>query len=65
MRKYLHIEIKNGALFVYADNTSNRSETYTLEDLGRECMIDDISCCPEVVKNISIKIPIKDLANSK
>lgn len=58
MRKYLHVEILDGGLFVYIDD-KKRGQTYTLEDLDEECNITyDLS------KNLNITIPIKSLVGA-
>ncbi len=55
MRKYLHVELLNGALFVYVDD-KKRGELYKLEDLDNECMITD-----DLEKKIVISVNIPDL----
>jgi len=41
-RKYLHIEIIDGELYIYADNKLHGAKTFTLEDIDSECNVGSV-----------------------
>lgn len=53
-KKYLHIELSNGNLSVFADDKSWGDETFTLDMMDRECLVNSDK------PYIKIKIPLKD-----
>ncbi len=56
-RKFLHIEISDGNLYVFADDKEwPNEEVYRLSDLDSECNTGEIPCC-QVKK---LRIPLDD-----
>jgi len=53
-RKYLHIEIRDGSLYVFSDDKTWKGKKLTLEDMDTECNITDTN------KRVHFYIPLED-----
>ncbi len=64
-RKYLHVEVMNGILYVYADDKAWGAKTLSLEQMDNECMIGNLSDLWGTHRGgkhlkIHVKVPLKD-----
>jgi hypothetical protein len=62
-RKYLHVEVFDGRLYIYASNESFGGETMTLAEMGVECQVARLSDKLGRIENIHKKIPLKNFIN--
>jgi len=53
-RKYIHVEVIDRTLYIYADDTSWGGKTLTLKDMDIKCEVS------EQGKKIHVKIPLED-----
>jgi hypothetical protein len=56
-RKYLHVEITDGVLYIYADDRSHGGKPFSLNEMDNQC---DAGMVEE---GLHIKIPLKDFKN--